>query len=162
MDSSYGFTIKTPLGWAAVICNAKGEAVRSFLPSSKQRAEEFVAHLPRGGNNRIEKLFVGYFSGEKRDSAKISVCLDGRSPFQKKVLQALRNIPCGTTTTYKQLAALAGNPSATRAVGSAMARNPLPLIIPCHRVVRSDGTLGFFRRWRHGVKTENAGDGRSS
>jgi methylated-DNA-[protein]-cysteine S-methyltransferase len=66
------------------------------------------------------------------------------SEFQWRVLMVERTIPRGRVCSYSRLAALAGNPRAARAVGSALARNPFPIIIPCHRTVRSDGTLGGF------------------
>lgn len=65
-------------------------------------------------------------------------------PFQRRVLEELRRIPAGKVRTYRDVAREIGQPGATRAVGTACARNPVPLIIPCHRVVRSDGTLGGY------------------
>jgi len=65
-------------------------------------------------------------------------------PFERAVLQALRRIPPGQVRTYGEIARAVGRPSAARAVGTACARNPLPLLIPCHRVVRSDGKLGGY------------------
>lgn len=67
------------------------------------------------------------------------------TPFQKMVWNALRAIPYGETQTYQQVARRIGRPDATRAVAQACARNPVALIIPCHRVVRSDGALGGYR-----------------
>jgi methylated-DNA-[protein]-cysteine S-methyltransferase len=77
--------------------------------------------------------------------------LDG-SPFQVSVWKALRKVPYGRTISYAQLAAKAGHPGAARAVGAAMAANPLPLVVPCHRVVASNGLGGFtpglaWKRW---------------
>ncbi len=63
------------------------------------------------------------------------------SPFQREALQLIRQIPLGTVWTYKQVAEKLGRPSASRAVGQAMARNPVPIVIPCHRVVGSNGAL---------------------
>ena len=70
--------------------------------------------------------------------------LDGISPFARKVLGACRKIAYGRTATYGQLAARIGSAGAARAVGRVMARNPVPLLIPCHRVLRADGGLGGF------------------
>ena len=70
--------------------------------------------------------------------------LDGLSPFYKSVLTACKFVRFGQTINYGELAKKAGRPSSARAVGNALARNPLPLIIPCHRVIRSDGSLGGF------------------
>ncbi len=65
-------------------------------------------------------------------------------PFEREVLAALRRIPAGQVRTYREIARALGEPGAARAVGAACARNPLPLLIPCHRVVRSDGGLGGY------------------
>lgn len=67
--------------------------------------------------------------------------LSGVTPFQREALQIARQIPAGTVWTYKQVAEAIGKPKASRAVGQAMARNPVPIVIPCHRVVGSDGSL---------------------
>jgi methylated-DNA-[protein]-cysteine S-methyltransferase len=64
--------------------------------------------------------------------------------FRKKALEILARVPYGTTISYGELAARAGSPQAHRAAGSACANNPLPIVIPCHRVLKSDGTLGGF------------------
>lgn len=66
------------------------------------------------------------------------------TPFQKKVLLATLMIPEGETRTYKQIAEMAGYPGAARAVGSVMRMNPLAPVIPCHRVIRSDGRIGNY------------------
>jgi methylated-DNA-[protein]-cysteine S-methyltransferase len=70
------------------------------------------------------------------------------SEFQARVLELVSRIPKGKVTTYKELARALGCPKACRAVGNALARNPRPLEIPCHRVVRSDGRLGGYRSGR--------------
>ena len=67
------------------------------------------------------------------------------TPFQRKVLLATAAIPRGSTTTYLALAAQIGSPRSVRAVGNALAHNPLPWFIPCHRVLRTDGGLGGYR-----------------
>ena len=66
------------------------------------------------------------------------------TPLQKKVWAALQKIPCGKTETYSQIAASVGKPKAARAAGSACGANPIPLLIPCHRVVAASGKLGGF------------------
>lgn len=66
------------------------------------------------------------------------------TPFQKRILVATATIPKGETRTYKQVAAMAGNPKAARAVGTAMKKNPLAPMVPCHRVIRSDGKIGNY------------------
>jgi methylated-DNA-[protein]-cysteine S-methyltransferase len=71
--------------------------------------------------------------------------LDGCSPFQQQVLRAEHGIPRGRVSTYQLIAAFIDRPKAARAVGTALATNPFPIIIPCHRAVRSDRTLGGFQ-----------------
>lgn len=68
----------------------------------------------------------------------------GGTPFQQKVWQELTRIPRGEVRTYAQIARQIGQPKAARAVASACGANPLPIIVPCHRVIRSDGTLGGY------------------
>ena len=79
----------------------------------------------------------------ERPGLRFDLPLDLRAttPFQRRALQLIRNIPAGTVWTYKQVAEALGRPAASRAVGQAMARNPVPIIIPCHRVVGSSGAL---------------------
>lgn len=84
-----------------------------------------------------------YFAGDRR---RFELPLDLRlvTGFRRTVIDQLASIAYGTTQTYGQLAAAAGNPGAVRAVGSACARNPVPVVIPCHRVVRRDGSIGQY------------------
>ena len=83
-----------------------------------------------------------YFSGEK---IRFHFPLDlNTSPFYHKVLMAVSKIPYGKTFPYKEIAGQVGNPGAARAVGSANAQNPIPIIIPCHRVITHDGSLGGY------------------
>jgi len=85
-----------------------------------------------GGAVRLRRAFGG------------PVDLERAGPFEKEVLAALRRIPAGEVRTYGEIARAVGQPGAARAVGAACARNPVPLLIPCHRVVRSDGGLGGY------------------
>lgn len=74
----------------------------------------------------------------------VPVDLSSRSEFHQEVLRATARIPCGEVRTYGELAAIVGRPRAARAVGTAMARNPVPLLVPCHRVVPSSGGVGNY------------------
>jgi methylated-DNA-[protein]-cysteine S-methyltransferase len=85
-----------------------------------------------------------YLGGEPVALDGWSLDLGGTGAFRRRVWEALRHVPRGTTVTYGDLAVLAGAPGAARAVGTAMACNPLPLFIPCHRVVPASGGLGAF------------------
>jgi methylated-DNA-[protein]-cysteine S-methyltransferase len=91
----------------------------------------------------MTRFLAQYFAGQAPSEAPC-LDLDGVAPFQADVLRALRATPHGRIVTYGQLARLAGRPGAARAVGQAMARNPLPLAIPCHRVLA--GAMGMPRR----------------
>ncbi len=79
-------------------------------------------------------------AGTGRPSA-VAIAFRTGTPFQRRVWQELRTIPRGTTVTYAELAARVGKPGAARAVGAAVARNPISVVVPCHRVVGSDGSL---------------------
>lgn len=85
-----------------------------------------------------------YFAGRHIDFAGINLDLSGCSAFHRRIYQALQGIGWGQTTTYGALAAEVGAPDAARAIGQAMGRNPLPIIIPCHRVLASGGKIGGF------------------
>ena len=90
----------------------------------------------------LQKQLEDYFKGKKK-VFKIKHHAEG-TPFQVKVWQALKEIPYGTTVSYKLLAQHIGNELAVRAVGGANKLNPLPLIVPCHRVIQADGSLGGY------------------
>ena len=83
-------------------------------------------------------------AGEEVELEDVQVDMTGRTEFQQAVLEACRAIPRGETRSYGQLAAEAGRPGAARAVGSVMASNRTPLVIPCHRVVLASGKAGHF------------------
>ena len=84
-----------------------------------------------------------YFSGQGLKS-KNSIDLLVGTRFQQRVWRALRSIPYGQTRSYRSIAESIGHPKSSRAVGTACGRNPLPILIPCHRVVKADGQLGGF------------------
>jgi methylated-DNA-[protein]-cysteine S-methyltransferase len=99
-----------------------------------------------------KRELTAYFGGAPTDFAALPLDPQG-TPFQRRVWQELRRIPRGQAISYKELAQRIGNPKASRAVGQANGRNPIPLIIPCHRVINTDGGLGGFssglerKRW---------------
>lgn len=91
----------------------------------------------------LKKELKEYFESGKEDfTQKIEFRIG--TDFEKTVWQSLRGIPYGETRTYKWLAEKVGNPRASRAVGRALSRNPIPVIIPCHRIIESDGSLGGY------------------
>ena len=93
---------------------------------------------------KLVGLTLRYFDGRSVDFAAVRCVLPPPGIFQGQVLRACRKIPYGRTLSYGQLAARIRRPRAVRAVAGALARNPVPLVIPCHRVIRTDGGLGGF------------------
>ncbi len=89
---------------------------------------------------RVQK----HLHGELQDFRDVAVDLDGADPFARQVYEAAREIPAGKTSTYGELAKALGQPAAARDVGQALGRNPIPLIIPCHRVLAAGGKRGGF------------------
>ncbi|RPI01118.1 MAG: methylated-DNA--[protein]-cysteine S-methyltransferase, partial [Calditrichaeota bacterium] len=127
---------------------------RHMVAVSFARAEsfqEFWARLPKveikQEGNELLHHFVdslhAYFSG-KLTTFDYPVDLSQGTEFQQLVWQTVQRIPYGTTQTYGQISAAIGKPSAARAVGAANGANPLPILIPCHRVVQSNGDLGGY------------------
>ena len=88
----------------------------------------------------LKRVLQAYFEGDLEGVSKIPTATGG-TPFQREVWQALRTIPAGTTITYGELATKIGRAGASRAVGAANGANPIPIVVPCHRVIGANGTL---------------------
>jgi methylated-DNA-[protein]-cysteine S-methyltransferase len=93
----------------------------------------------------VADQIVAFLTGDDIRFSLDIVRLDLCSPFQQKVLRAEHGIPRGSVSTYQRIARYLGNGNGARAVGAALANNPFPVIIPCHRAIRSDGTLGGYQ-----------------
>jgi|MTBAKSStandDraft_2_1061841.scaffolds.fasta_scaffold02193_15 methylated-DNA-[protein]-cysteine S-methyltransferase len=93
----------------------------------------------------IGRLVTAFLEGDPVSFAEVPLDFSLCSPFQSAILKTERQIPTGQIVTYSHLAAAAGKNGAARAAGHALARNPYPLIIPCHRAIRSDGTPGGYQ-----------------
>jgi methylated-DNA-[protein]-cysteine S-methyltransferase len=125
---------------------------RTYLPMQERGKTEsrILENLPDAKFDKsyfknLQEQIIAYFDGDSVNfGTDIHVLLNGFRGFSCRVLTACRTIKFGQTTTYAGLAEKAGRHDAGRAVGNALAKNPLPLIIPCHRVIRSDGKLGGF------------------
>ena len=118
-------------------------------PRSPSGAASGVPSTAHGWARELE----AYFRRERLTWSVDEVDLAhlGLTAFREAVYRALLAVPPGVVVTYGELAAAAGRPRAARAVGSAMAENPIPIVVPCHRVVRSDGSLGRYgddERWK--------------
>ena len=138
----------TDMGWVAVLASQKG-LVGISLPRST--AEAALGEIGTGVKEAVNSpaRFVdlssrlrAYFAGKKVSFAD-KLDLSTATPFQQKVWQAARRIAYGETRSYGWLAQSSGKPGAARAVGQAMAKNRLPVIVPCHRVTGSSGIGGF-------------------
>ncbi len=116
-------------------------------PAAKIYRREITEDLRDDDNlGKWAIALLQYLNGEQPNSHISALPIDVQATaFQAKVWQALRQIPCGSTQTYSEVACNLGKPNAVRAVARACATNPVSLIIPCHRVVRSDGGLGGYR-----------------
>jgi methylated-DNA-[protein]-cysteine S-methyltransferase len=142
---------KTPLGWIGAIVNETGverihfghQTKREVLDKLSIDQIEPLGSLPDWWNN-AQKLLVSYANGESVDLSTIPIADLNRTPFQQRVVKNLMNVGYGQTITYGELARRAGSSGAARAVGNQMAKNCVPLLLPCHRVVGSGGKLGGF------------------
>ncbi len=118
------------------------------LPLEHDLPAPWRTSLPAAGEpSRWARLLQRYFAGEPvRFDFDVGACADalGFTDFERDVYAALAAVPYGEVVSYRDLAAAAGRPRAFRAAGSAMARNLLPVILPCHRVIRNDGRLGLY------------------
>ncbi len=141
----------SPLGHGWVAATERGVVALS-LPNRAE--DEFLDQLAGGVSPRVLELprrldavrreLDEYFRGRRR---RFDLELDWRlvrSDFYLRVLRETAKLPYGTTSTYGEIAAIAGNPRAHRAAGTALGINPLPLIVPCHRVLRAGGVLGNY------------------
>ncbi|MDK8626592.1 methylated-DNA--[protein]-cysteine S-methyltransferase [Corynebacterium appendicis] len=142
MDELQFHQIESPIGRIGLVVSQAGVAKVLF------ESDGIDAERDRIGAHAVVPLAAHqlkeYFEGRRRE---FTVPLDYRfaTDFRGHVLRELARVPYGETTTYRELAGKVGNPKAVRAVGGACAHNPLPLLVPCHRVLRADGGLGGYR-----------------
>ena len=147
----YQYTIfRTQWGWFGLLGSEQG-LLRTCLPVAHKEAvlSRMLSDFPKA--ERSKKLFSAlklsiedYYKGTPVNFSDAEVCFEGLSEFQQTVLSTLRTVTYGQIVSYGQLARLAGSPRAARAIGTVMAQNPMPVIIPCHRVIKADGSVGQF------------------
>jgi len=139
---------KTNQGYGGLVFSRRGLR-RLFLPQAKKAQvremilREFPGSVYQKDHLKSDEVLAQYFRGEPV-KFRFPLDLSGCSDFQRRVYSAARKIPHGKTRSYKWLARSLGQPSASRALGQALKRNPIPVVIPCHRVIRSDHSLGGF------------------
>lgn len=145
---------ETRIGWCGIAWNARG-LVRLQLPAGDRGATEAelrqrlpadldtTAPPPISVINVIAEL-LRYLEGEPIDFSSIAVDFGDRGIGERKIYAALRTVHWGETVSYGELAQRAGLPGAAQAVGAAMAKNPVPVVVPCHRVLAAHGRIGGF------------------
>jgi methylated-DNA-[protein]-cysteine S-methyltransferase len=145
----------TPIGELLVVVGPRG-VCRVELPFDGAVRDPETDAAPER-DDAVAAAFDAWFAGADHE-LDLTPDLDTVvSPFRRRVLETLRReVPWGETVTYGELATMAGKPGAARAVGTAMARNPVPLVVPCHRVVASGGRIGGYGGGAHGVATKRA------
>ena len=149
-DCCQVFVFQTSLGWMSIITT--GQAVRrlSFGHASQRAAlqalgcQQPAGQSPSPWQRALARRFQAYADGTPDDFLDVDVDWQPPTDFGRRVLERCRRIPYGATMTYGQLAKQAGRPGAARAVGNCMARNQIPLIIPCHRVTPAGGAPGAY------------------
>ncbi len=155
MPSTFRCVRRTPFGpvailWAEVDGRAKVQYVLISTPGegAKERAAALYPHARTASCAEIAAVaddIAAFLNGEDVCFDLDMTCLDGCTVFQQRVLRAEYAIPRGRVSSYGRVAAHVGNAGAARAVGTVLATNPFPIIIPCHRAVRSDGALGGYQ-----------------
>lgn len=127
---------RTPAGLLRLCADEKGICEVSF--AEKEEPGGTDSELLHRAARELDE----YFAGQRREF-DLPLSLHG-TPFQLRVWAALRQISYGETRSYAEVAAMAGNPKACRAVGMANHRNPVSILVPCHRVINADGSLGGY------------------
>lgn len=141
-------SVESPIGPVYVAHSGQGVVHVDLAPSGRAFAKAVEAKFGRRAERdpappgALLRQIKATFESGKEFTGPLDLSAVG--PFERRVLEELRRIPKGQVRTYREVAARLGHPTATRAVGNACARNPIPLLIPCHRVVRSDGGLGGY------------------
>lgn len=141
-------------GWVGFAWSESGLAALTFPRAGAGDARAELAGLGVAGEEAVspaepvDRLLADrleeYFSGGVTDFSAIPVDWSGYTPFQRAVLEAARQVPWGETRTYGELSRMVDRPRASRAVGNALGANRTPIVVPCHRIVRADGTTGGF------------------
>ena len=150
MSKRHYDTFKTQFGWIGLLSSESG-LLRSTLPEDSDETcatllglkSDNAARSPDEFSDLRERL-LRYFDGADTGFSDVALDFEDAPAFHRKAWEACRTIPRGETRTYKWLAGMAGSPNAPRAAGQTMARNRIPIIVPCHRVIGSDGSMRGF------------------
>ena len=153
MTTYYTSTMESPCGPLLCVVDETGAVVRvefvngreSLKITGRMREQgiELVEDIEAAGRTAgLRRQLAEYFAGERRDF-DLRLAPEG-TPFERSVWEELRKIPFGETRSYGEIAQAIGRPGAARAVGRANGANPIPIVVPCHRVIGSDGSLTGF------------------
>lgn len=137
------YPVKTRLGFFWVRLEKDGALTKLRFPEKFNASTETPGAALRPCLREIQSALDNYFSG-KPIAPQMPLSPQGGTSFQRKVWKTLQSIPYGETCTYAWLARQVGSPQGVRAVGNACGKNPIPIFIPCHRIVGSNGSLGGF------------------
>ena len=142
--------LDSPVGPLWVAIGPEGVASIHFGPEPREAELRRLVRVfgpgivpDRKRTSALDRELDQYFEG-RRKAFQIPVDLRGITPFQLRVLRATSRLPYGEVATYASIAKRAGNDRASRATGAAVGSNPIPIVVPCHRVIASDGTLGGY------------------
>ena len=142
--ASRAIAYKSPVGCIGMVAADQNSISYVFFTDNFPFDEPPHLQIQYPVLSRAQELLDRYFTGESLDVSDIPIQVDWGTPFQRKVWDAIQRIPYGELCSYKWIAEQIGKPKAVRAVGGAVGANPVSILRPCHRVVRSSGALGGY------------------
>jgi methylated-DNA-[protein]-cysteine S-methyltransferase len=147
---SHKASFPTVWGWMEIATSEKGVTSITLSRSTRKSAQETVPGTVHSGSRTSAALFkeartqlLEYLAGERR-AFSLPVDMSDGTPFQRRVWCTILRIPYGRIRSYQWVAARVGGKQYARAVGMALGQNPVPIVVPCHRIVAHDGSLGGF------------------
>jgi len=146
----YSHTVDSPLGPLTILVTRSGVLARILFDGQSVEGLGWKVEVNRYACGAVALQLDEYFRGLRKEFS-LELALVGTT-FQREVWYRIQKVEYGQTASYGELARKVGRKDAVRAVASAVAKNPVPLIIPCHRIIRKDGTPGFYARSSLGEK----------
>jgi methylated-DNA-[protein]-cysteine S-methyltransferase len=142
----------TAIGRCAIVWSARGVAAFGFPEGSEQATRKRIAKRhpsaheasPPADIQRVIDDIVALLAGEPRDLSAVAIDTDGMPEFNRRVYEIARSVPPGATLSYGEIAERLGDRALARDVGVALGQNPIPIIVPCHRVLAAGGKMGGF------------------
>jgi methylated-DNA-[protein]-cysteine S-methyltransferase len=141
------YLVKGRKGFPNLIVRFKGNTIAQIQFIKAEMSPKRRFYMTKGEKHFLADFqhdISAYFQGKSVEFGKYKIKFEFGTDFQKSVWRILRRIPCGETRTYKWIAGKIGKPRSARAIGQACRANPVPLLLPCHRVIASDGSLAGF------------------